>query len=117
MLLPRRIAQQAVQRLPLSRKFIQKLAQTARVSPVFLARRFTALAAEIGLVRAVTFHYEKQRYQWCFPPDTATLLNPNDVLKDCLEAPSWELRYTTADRVLDAMLLSNAGHNSQTIFI
>ena len=117
-LLPRSIAQSAVQRLPLSRKAIEKLAENANISRVFLVRRLTDLATDIGLAGAATFYYESQIYKWCHPPDAKTLIRKTDaLLRQCYKQESQSWRIVRKEKAFQSHLFLNPGFDSQTIWM
>lgn len=119
LLLPLNVAKNAIRRLPVSRKVIEKLAEKANVSSVFLVRRLTALSSELGLMGAATLHYENQQYQWSYGSQVNGLArSANDLLARCLARQDASFKVVRPDHgdVLYTVLLSNPQFSSQTVF-
>jgi Zn-dependent peptidase ImmA (M78 family) len=119
LLLPLNVAKNGIRRLPISRKVIEKLAEKANVSPVFLVRRLTALSSELGLLGAATLHYENQRYQWGYGSRVNDVARSADkLLTQCLAYQDANFKIVRIEHgdVLCAVLLSNPHLSSQTVF-
>lgn len=119
LLLPLSVAKNTIRRLPVSRKVIEKLAEKANVSPVFLVRRLTSLSSELGLMGAAALHYENERYQWGYGAQVNDITrSANRLLVSCLahEDAIFKVIRPEHGDVLYAVLLANPMRSSQTIF-
>lgn len=119
-LLPQSIARRAVRELPISLGVIKRLAKEANVSELFVARRLTFLAPELGLLKAAIVHYENNRYKWQFgtkppmPPGRA-----ESLLADCQQSKSQikQVVGSKQEELVFADLIENPYFSMQTVFL
>ena len=119
-LLPLKVARRAIRELPISPATLKKLAKDARASEIFVARRLTGLAPDLGLLSAATIHYENNRYRWqvgtkpYMPGKIA-----EELLTNCQNSES-QIKQTAGeagDEFIFADLIENPYFSLQTVFL
>lgn len=119
-LLPQRKVLDSIKEIPVTATAIRKLAKSAKVSELFVARRLTSLARDLGLKGGLVIYYRESKFQWQW---SKTLEVTNSwaarIRKQCLsEQPNpARIRRKAENDVIVGSILENPGQDSQIIFV